>query len=745
MNQNPISSLSAFIGYQEKRLAFNEPARTDDQAGGSQNFGNIMLESIATELDGVTITAQKPFLQREQDKLIVNVEGSLVSTGNSTLEVLEKSPGIIIDPDGNIAMNGKTGVRVFIDHKDTRLGGEQLANILRSMPSSNIEKIELITNPSAKYRAEGNAGIINILTKKGKFYGTNGSLTLSPGHGRYFRWENSLNFNHRTNNFNLYGQYAFAKRNQYQEILIDREFFMNGRTLTAFKLRNDLELPIESHTPRLGLDYTPNDRTSFGVLLSGLANKNGNQANTLIRQFSPENVILTEEQTDIDINSKWFQLTGNFNARHQFKNKAVIDFDFDAARYNNTSTQLFDSDFYGDVNNLLGENRLTGDVDGFLNLVGLSLDYEVPISEKQKVEIGWKSTWVTTDNDLQYFNEVDGSVTLNEGLSNHFIYDETIYAGYVNYSFRQQKWNAQFGLRTENTLIKGNQLTTATRFENDYLGLFPSGAFNYNFTPNHIVGVSFSRRIDRPSYNQLNPFRTFVNTNTFREGNPFLLPQFTWSTELNFTLKQRYYFAFNYSFSKDNLNRAILQDGENQAVVVKNINVDQLQTYALTASLPIDFAKWWNSRWNLNSYLLQFDSDIEGFLFQRNNPILSINTSHTFSLKNNWRIQLNAFYLPPHYMSITKIQTLSQVSIGIQKTILKGKGNIRLQANDIFWTGWPEGVTDFGNINDHYISMRDTRFATFSFTWQFGKQSIRPAKRRRTGVESELNRARMEG
>ena len=725
----------SFVGYKTESFNFSN----------SKEFGIISLKPSLEALDDVVINAQKPFIQRQQDKLIVNVEGSIISVGNTTIEVLEKSPGIVVDQDGNLSLSGRNGVRFFLDGKDTMLQGDDLTNLLRSMPSSNIEKVEIITNPSVKYEAQGNAGIINIVTKKGKLYGTNGNITISPGQGRYFRWENSLNINHRNEKFNLYGQYSFAKRKQWMKIDIDREFIDDNNEVESFyRLRNLFELPIENHSPRIGLDYYVSSNTTLGLLLTGIFNINGSESTNNTNQFDSNGNLVSIQNTVSDVESKWNQLTGNLNVNHKFGNNSILDFDFDIARYDNHSNQSYDSEYFDTQGEISNENLLTGLVDGYLDLVGLSLDYEMPFENGNKFEAGWKNTWVTTDNDLEYFDTTNGMTTPNELLTNRFIYDENIYGAYLSYNINKEKWNAQFGLRGEYTQIKGNQVTADIQFENNYFELFPSLSYNYSVNENNVLGVSFGRRIDRPSYSQLNPFRFFVDTNTFRVGNPLLRPQFTWIGELNYTLKNKYYFAFSYGHTKDNLNMGILQDGENQGVLIQPINIESLKSYSLTVSLPIKFTNWWQSNWNLNASYNNFDGLVAGSQLNRSTPVVSLNSSHSFNLGNDYKLQLGTFNLFPHYVSITKIEEISSVSIGGQKTILDGNGIIRLNVNDIFFNQYPVGVTNFGGINDKFRSYRDTRYATLSFTWKFGKHTVKTQNSRRTGVQEELNRAQQQ-
>ena len=722
----------SFLGYKTKTVA----------SINSYDLGTIVLEEAAEQLNEVAVVSQKPFIQREQDKLVVNVENSIVGAGSTTLEVLERSPGIIIDQDDNISLSGRSGVRIYIDNKDTRLQGEQLANLLRSLPSSNIEKIEIITNPSVRYEAQGNAGIINIVTKKGKLYGTNGSLTLSPGHGRYFRWNNSIDLNHRTEKLNIFGQYSFSDMNRYQEIVIDRVFLQGDEPRAYYDLQNDFELPIKNHNGRLGMDFNLNDRTTLGVLFSGLVSQQKNRSTSHVLGFDVSRNPTSEELTATDIKSNWSQFTGNFNAGHRFKDESRFDFNLDHASYSNGSDQNFVSDFEFFDRGTMAQDVLLGDVKGSLKLTGLTMDYRLPLKNGNVFETGWKNTWVTADNDLKYVNDRDGTMVPNQNLSNHFIYDEEIYAAYVSYSINREKWNAQLGLRAENTFVKGNQVTTATVFENDYLNFFPTASYNYTLNEKHALGASLGRRIDRPSYGQLNPFRTFVNTNTYREGNPFLQPQFTWVSELSYTFKQRYYIALNMGFTTDNLNMAIIRNGDEEVVVVKPINIDRLKSYSLVASFPVRFWNWWGSNWNVNASVRDFDGEINGFSFDRNNPVVSMNTNHNFNLGKGYRLQVNAFYLFPNYGTITRAKTISAVSLGFQKNILKDRATLRFNFNDIFWNQYPTGRTQFGNLDDTFTSYRDTRFATLSFTWRFGKQTVQPQRSRQSEIQNELNRAR---
>lgn len=732
--QNKYYLLLSYVGFEEATR----------QVSSSSNFENLVLNNVSTDLETAVIKASRPLLQRSHEKLIVNVENSILSSGNNTLELLQKSPGVIVDQDNNISMNGRSSVRIFIDGKDARLSGDQLSSLLEGMPSSGIERIELITNPSAKYEAQGDGGIIDIITKRGKLFGTNGSLTVNAGHGRYFRSDASININHKTENFTLFGQYSISKRNQYMEIIIDRTFLDGAEPLQQVDMQTLFKLPIETHNPRIGFDYNLGKKSSIGILISSFANITGQESNADIILNDGDLNFLEFQTTDAITKTTWQQLTGNIHYDYEPNKASKLDLDIDYSKFNNESRETFASIFFDESNSILSENSLLGSIDGTLELFGISADYTSDFQKHHKIEFGTKNTFVKTDNDLEYLDKVNGTTTINTGLSNHFIYDEKINAGYFIYGYSRDKFSLNLGLRAEHTKIEGNQLTTGEKFTNSYTNYFPSSSVNYTINQNHILGISLSRRINRPSYQNLNPFRFFVNTYTYRVGNPLLTPEFTWSYELNYTLNQRYFLSMNYSSSTDNLARAIFQEQGDDIIVVSPVNVATLNSLSFNLSLPVHITSKWTSQWNLSYSLNDYNGPIGGFQFDRLNDIFVLNTNHNIRIGRGFSIQLGGFYLPSHWATVTQINDISQISVGIQKRILNNKGNLRLNFNDIFYKGFPAGRTEFGTVDDIFISKRDTRYVNLSFSYNFGKQTVRTSRPRRSAVQDELNRARQE-
>ena len=720
-----------FIGFEEKEIELSK----QDRAVGDI----VMLESAVT-MESVEVTAKRPLIHRDSDKLILNVEDNVLAQGNDVMELLSKAPGVVIDFDDNITLGGKNGVRIQIDGRDTRLSGNELAGLLRSMTASNIEKVEIITNPSARYEASGNAGIINVVTKKSRLYGTNGNLEVSPGYGRYFRWQNSLMLNHRNAKTNLYANYSYSNRDQYMEIIQDRTYINNGVADSRLEIQNDFRMPIRSHNLRVGLDYDFSEDVQLTLLWTGNRRSDGSDTENEILNFNKELNFSGSQETNSTVRSDWTQDMLSVYLKANVGSKTKIDLSIDAARYSNASEESYVSDFLDQESNVLFTDLLSGEVDGQLELGGIALDVKSMISDKLKLETGLKSTIVRTDNELFYTNTIDGRTEINTDLSNRFIYDENINAAYVSLLFSGEKWNSNIGLRLEDSNIEGNQITTDSMFTIDYINLFPSASINFNINENNSIGISLSRRIDRPGYNQLNPFRFFVNTNTFRSGNPFLQPQFTWSTELNYTFKQRYYMAFNVSYTLDNLNHGIIRDGDKELVLITPLNIDKQTSYSLMLSIPVQFTSRWSSHWNIQANLLDFDGLVNQNAFNRSTLVSMFNTNHNIELGKGYRFQFGGFIMPPHYISITKVKTIASVNAGFQKSILNGKGRLRLNVNDIFYTYYPRGRTEFGGIDDAWISYRDNQVVSMSFSFDFGKVTVRPPKRNRSAVQTELNR-----
>ena len=714
----------------------------DFEAEAGYDAGVLQLRAMAIDLEGVTVTASRPFIERRLDKLVVNVENSVVDAGATALEVLERSPTVLVNSDGSISLKGRQGVIVLIDDKPVQLSGEGLANLLRSTPSSSIDQIEIIANPSARYDAEGSAGMINLKMKKDQRLGTNGAVQGSYGQGKYEKISAGLDLNHRTRRWNFFSNYNYGKRRFFNNLVLFRRFREEAEVQTIFDQDNFLLLDYQTHTVRAGLDFFPSEKTTVGILLNGVHNRMRPKADNESFILDPSEAVIGRFTTTNRSQDQWNNYSINLNLKQRFPSTGgELSADLDFADYWNNTDQLFNTDYFDPAGQLTEQGYLRGDIDGSLELYAAKADLTQPLGNAGKLDAGLKSSYVKADNDLRYFileNEVE---VLDTRQSNHFIYEEQINAGYLNWSKEWEKWNLQLGLRGEQTIADGLQVTTDSAFHRNYFQWFPSAFVNYTPSEKHSWGISVSRRIHRPDYEQLNPFRAFVDPTTFREGNPFLQPQLTYSVEGSHTFRQRWTTTLTYSLTGDNITYVLLQNDEEKYTVVTHINIDRYEYYGLGFSSSFTPAPWWNTFVNLSIFHQRFKGDVSGYGLDQSGPAFHLDWNNSFDLPGNWKAELGGFYMHRSVFGVSVIEPQWSLNVGVQRSFFDQRLNLRLNARDLFWRAYPRGSTQFGNIDETFISYRDSRVVTLAMTWSFGKKTVQQARRRQTGAEDEKRRA----
>ncbi len=712
-----------------------------DAENKTLDAGSISLAPVSLAVGEVVVQGDKPFIERQVDRTVVNVENSIIHTNSTVLEVMEKLPGVIVTQEGNISLKGKQGVIILIDGKNTGLSGRDLSNLLRGMPSSNIQKIEIITNPSARYDAAGNAGIINIVMKKNRQEGYNGSVNAGYGQGRYAKFNTGFNFSYRRNNFNYYVSYAYVQRNGFNNLVIHRNFFDAGGALReTFETNNYMLYPVQNHAPRMGVDFNLSKKTSLSVLATGSASSYNSTSRNHTDVVDANGI--TQSNYDFSNNSdnKWLNYAGSIQLLHKIDTTGQeLTLNLDAAQYSNNTTDNFTTRLFDAQNQFTGENLLLGKQDGLLQLFSGKTDYVKPLKKSASFEAGVKSSYVEADNDVRFFNNINGELLLDSNTSNHFIYSENINAAYLNYKKELNKWSYQFGLRTEQTIAKGNQLITGQTFDRNYIQVFPTAFLDYKVNDNHGLNINVGRRIDRPGYDQLNPFRELIDATTYAEGNPFLKPQLTYNTELTYTYKQSFFATLSYSLTTDNITQALLQDNLSQLTVQTVVNLDQLNYFSLNLNFSKKLAKWWTTNTSLLSYYGLYTGTIRDVPVDRGVPSFYLNTTNSFVLSKVVSMEGSFFYSYKTLDGITTIRPYHGLTIGAQFSVLKKKGTITTSVSDVFWRSYPSGITQFNNVDEYWTSYRDSRVANVAFTYRFGKGQAGRI-RRTTGADEEKGR-----
>ncbi|ANE53516.1 hypothetical protein SY85_15265 [Flavisolibacter tropicus] len=714
-----------------------------------------LTAKAANQLAGVTVTAKKPFIQKLNDRIVVNVDNSIVSAGSTALDVLERSPGITLDQNDAISLRGRAGVIIMIDGKPTPMTGADLANYLRGLPSNAIERIDIITNPSAKYDAAGNSGIIDIRLKKDQRFGTNGTLTAGFGHGELPKANAGGTFNYRNKKVNVFGNYNYSYRENLNNLIINRNFYKDGAFVGSDDKDNYAEFPVSSHTARLGADFFPSKNTTLGFVVNSNFTDFKRDANitTIVNDTKneAESKIISTGSDNNDFNNT----VANINLKHKFDSTGrELTADVDYGVYSSRSFTRTASSFY----NLNGSTRrdndiLDGDQDGELTLRTAKVDYVNPLPKGAKFEAGFKTSYVSSDNDAKFFKVFSSGRVVDPTKTNQFLYKEYNNAAYVNYSKEFKKFNVQLGLRGEQTNLKTHQVKGSVDFKNDYFQLFPSAYFNYKLTDDQTVGVSVSRRIDRPGYNQLNPFLFQIDPGIYSTGDPNLKPQTTWSYEANYTVKN-INFTLGYSHTINAQNTVLspildvipnfeIEAGTDSNITVQiPVNLKSSDYIGLTANAPIRVSKWWNMINNVNVYYNYFSGNLGGAQLDNGAPAATIRSNNTFTLKKGWTAELNANLNTGGRYGYMVLDPQWGLAVGGQKTVMQGKGTFRFSLTDIFWTNLPKAtVTNPGRYVENWHAYRDTRVGTLSFTYRFGNNKVQAARRRTTASEEERQRA----
>ena len=702
----------------------------------------ITMQPSAGNLKGVTVTSKKPMIEVRADKTIFNVESSITAQGSNALEMLQKSPGVQVDNNENISMKGKTGVKVYVDGKMMQLDTKDLAAYLKSINSNDIEAIEMISNPSAKYDASGNAGIINLRLKKNKKYGTNGSVNLGFVQGITPKGNGSINLNYRDKKVNLFGNVG-ANIGEYENTIK----LYRRQNDTLYDQKSTMYSNDKSTNIKAGADYFINNTSTIGVMATTnfSDSKSSSNSNALI-YYVPTGIFQRTLNAKNTIPGS--RTNANFNINYRYADTAGREINFDADyglfRGSGRSTQPND---YIDVNNnlisrIVYRNFTPTDID----IYTAKIDAEQKLG-KGKFGYGLKTSFVTTKNTFDFFIETPQGFPVKQlTKSNNFKYSENVNAAYVNYQQQlNDKWSFQAGLRLEQTNSNGILARADGLSQQDdsvkrhYFDPFPSAAVTFNINQKHTLNLTYSRRIDRPTYQDLNPFENKLDELTYEKGNAFLKPQYTHNVELTHTLKGMISTTFGYSYVKDYATQAT--DTTKNATFVQQKNLARQQILSFNIGSPLTIKSWWNGYVNFWANYQMFDGKIGNNVVSENVPSYGAYLQQSFTLGHDYTAEATGWFAGPSVWGGTwKTKPMGAMDIGVQKQILQKKASIKIAVTDVFFTSPWSAINDFGGV---YIKARgswESRTFRLNFNWRFGSNEIKNSRNRKTGLESEAKR-----
>jgi hypothetical protein len=695
----------------------------------------ILLPQKKADLKEVVVVAKKPLIEQDIDKTIVNVESMISASTSNTLEVLEKTPGITVDANGEISLNGATGVNVLIDGRPTYMSGRDLAAYLRSLPGGMLDKIELMTNPPAKYDANGGA-IINIRLKKKRTQGYAGSVTLNYNQGKIGRSYNSINLNYLNRKVNLFGNFSYGRGTGFNDNATDRSFNTgNPPKIAAVQLKTYSTSGNHEFNGRVGMDYTLTPKTVIGFIVNGSSSDRKELQDYVSNSYSTGSLPDSVGWGTSDTRSDWRQLGGNINLQHKYDDKGKeLTADINYINYHNKGHQTLRNYVTQPSGGQLRNTDFYYNLPSNVDIYTARADYSQPLKNRASVSGGMKTSFVENDNQSDYYGVAGSTHTPDYGRSNHFIYKENINAAYISGRKDWKRFGMQLGLRLENTQIKGNQLgnaaVPASSFSNDYTSLFPTVFFTYKLDSpgRHSMSFNYTRRINRPGYQQLNPFLFFVDQYSLSTGNPYLKPSHSNRIEANYRYKQLVTAIIMFEQQKDGVFSA--SHLEDNIMITRSENLATREMIALLMNMNGSPAKWWTLNFNIAG--ARFST-----LGQVNNQKLDIhiftwrtNLLSQFRFTNGWSGELYAAYQGPNISWQRVVKSRYWANIAIQKKVLKGKGSLKLNMDDIFYTlRWNEEIKGLTKANSYRTSINDSRRVGLSFSYSFGKETFNRKRR----------------
>jgi len=706
----------------------------------------ILISDGKTNLNEVVIKAKLPLMQMEADKTVVNVEAMISSASSNALEVLEKTPGITISANGAIALNGRPGVLVLLDGRPTYMSGQDLSNYLKSIPGANLDKIELIDNPSARYDASGNA-VINIRRKKNRAGGFTGSVSAGITFGRYTRSNNSLNLNYNRKKINIYGSMGYSYDKNYTDDDFDRRFYNAAGEPTSFiDLINNQVYSGNALNGNLGLDFSASENTTYGFQVNVNENDRKGSVNYTSENFS-SGLLDSSGRGDITERNNRTNLGSSFSFIHKFDNKGKdLSADVNYLDYDAKGEQSLQNYFYQADGALNGEDAFLYHLPATIHIYTMKADYVHALKDKARLEAGFKSSRVSNNNISDYYQLIDNQQLIDNSRSNHFKYKEYINAAYLNSQKSWKYWSVQLGLRVENTVARGEQMgnaaVTGSSFRKNYTKLFPAVFLSYKLDTSGKNSLAFAitRRINRPNYQLLNEFLFFRDQYSYTNGNSMLNPQYQNRYEIKYQYKQLLRMGLSYNRFTDVIFQTTRVEGDHYITSPQNIASGYM--YLLSTGISAMPAKWWNLYMDILLSKVGLNGDNYGVPLNPETYMARINVLNQFQFGAGWSAELSGYYASRDLNGQTYTAGMYRVNTGVQKKVLKGQGSVRFGADDIFHS-WVYKNRSLALYQADYLqnSSSDTQRFGFAFTYRFGKDTFaRKSKHQNNALDEEKGR-----
>ena len=728
---------TSFLGYQpiSRMIACNDSLI---------DAGVIALKLAVTQLHEVAIQAKTPLIEKQIDKTVVNVDQNIANTGTSALELLKKLPGVQVTPDGQITLNGKSGVNVIMDGKTTYLSADDLAALLTNTPSADIGKIELMTNPSAKYDAGGTGGIINIIRKKNTKSGFNGNVTAGTGLGlHYSRYNSSLVFNFKTAQYNLYLNNSYGYSNGYTASYGTSDIMKGNALASEQNTTNQATTINKAYNSSAGLDLYLSKKTTL-TLTGSVSDRSSNNNLTSILTTDDSNRVKTGSE---NFNALNIDKPLNFTTGVQLLHKPdttirawSVDVDYSDYRYRpgqyNTGLNYDASGTFINQSNVFIDEMRT------LHIFGARTDYVQPLPGKGKIEAGLKSSYVKTVNNSIYYKQSGGLNVADPSQSDDNVNTENINAAYINFNRQYKKIAIQAGLRAEQTVMNGEQLNNAASFHQNYFGLFPTVFVNDKIDERNTLNFQFGKRIDRPDYHELVPFRRPLSATLSFQGNPNLKPDVNWHSELTWSWKNTFFVTAAYDIDHNYLRTLYYLDSNKTTITRMPTNIPRAHSWNLDFSFNKEVAKWFSTNTTATFYQNLFNGTAgNGFSFDDPGFVtLDLVTNNSFRLSDNLSLEADFEYESRRQFVGSIFDAYSVLSLAAKRKLFHGQGSLTFNANNILNTESRGSSDRYLNLIQYGYSYVYSRAFLLTFNYRFGSGKLAKTQSK-SGSEEEQKRA----
>ncbi len=698
----------------------------------------ILLNTDTRKLQEVAVEGKRPMVESKPGKLVLNVENSPLAAGNNALDIVQRAPGVSLDNNNNLQLMGQSGVSVTIDGRQTYMSGEQLVNFLKSTDGNQIKSVEVITTRAAKDDAEGAVGTINIVLKKNRMEGFNGTFNMTAGRGEKFRGNSSLSLNYKKNNTTVFGSYAYSDEKSHRKLLLDRVIQNKGEK-TYFKQRSILDEKEQNHSYRFGVEQRTSARNTLTVQFNGSNNieYNDNDSKTNVgKSFTTLDSLLISTSQFKELFDRY-----SANLNNEFRidsNGRKLTLDLDWSKFKSSKRVSYNNQYFdGQMDAITPEEIQRSRMPIGIDIYVAKLDYEQPLTKISKLEMGAKYSNVTSDNDLTFEDFLNNSWINNEKRTNHFVYKEQIAAGYIDYNNTIGKWGLKVGARGEYTFSDGNSLTLNKQVKRNYFKLFPNANLIYTLHENHILSLGYARKITRPNYRQLNPFDYFIDKLTFERGNPYLNPQFSNEFTLNYTLMQRYNVTLGINDVRDAIVESMGQDSVLKQTWVIRENLGKNLTAYLNLNIPITVSKIWSMNNNITGIHFNFDGMVSGHPLKRKSFLLQATSMHNLKVAKSLSANVNLRYFSPFKYNVYDMKARWDMEVGATKTFKDQRSSLKLAVSDLFNTGNQNLKTNFGDFDSSIRQYQDRRVVRLTYSYKFGNLKNNYRKKDTSNEEKE--------